>query len=62
MANVVISNKLPQTVSITVLDAQGTPTELRLDANKSSEPMPQERLTPHVHQLAERGHVRVRAV
>lgn len=62
MANVVISNKLPQTVTLTVLDASGSPVELRLDANKNSDPLPKERLTAHVHQLAERGHVRIRAV
>lgn len=62
MANVVIANKLPQSLTLTVLDAQGTPVELRLDANKTSDPLPQERLTPYTTQLAERGHIRVRRV
>jgi uncharacterized protein YccT (UPF0319 family) len=61
MSNVVIANKLPQTVSVTVLDDKGSPIELKLDAFQTSAAMPKERLTPHANQMAANGHIRVRS-
>ncbi len=62
MSNVVLSNKLPQVLTITVLDAGGAPVELKLQPNGTSDPIDRARLTPHVDQLAAAGHIRVRPV
>ena len=58
--NVILSNKLPQLVTVSVKDADGKLVELRLGPNENSAPIAEDRLTDHARLLVGKGHLRLR--
>ncbi len=62
MSDVVLHNKLPQAIAVTILDDTGAPIELRLGAHKKSASIPVERIHAHAYEMASRGHIRIRPV
>jgi hypothetical protein len=57
---VIISNKLPQLVTVTVKGEGGEMADLKLGPNASSEPIDESRLTDHARLLIGKGHLRLR--
>ncbi len=60
MSNIRIHNKLPQTVTLSVIGENGEVQELRLAGNTQSEVLAESQLTDHVRNLAAAGHVKLR--
>jgi hypothetical protein len=57
---VVLHNKLPQLLTVTILDADGRPVECRIPGYGKSDPIPEGRITAHVRQMIAAGHIRQR--
>lgn len=58
--NVIIANKLPQTVRASVLDDAGAPYEIVLGPHAFSAPVDASKLTAHTKGLVQSGHLRLR--
>ncbi len=58
--NVIISNKLPQLVTVALKGDDGKLDELRLGPNASSQPIAETRLTDHARLLISKGYLRLR--
>jgi hypothetical protein len=60
VANVVVQNKLPQVINISIVDGQGSTEEVRLAPFAKSSVVDDSKLTDYTRSLAQKGHVVVR--
>ncbi len=58
--NVIIANKLPQKVSVAVLDGNGKATEVVLPPHGTHGPLPASKVGSYTRKLAGQGHVKIR--
>lgn len=59
MAQIIIANKLPQVLEVSIL-VNGSPESLRLAPNANSQPLDEADLTDHARALAARGVIKIR--
>lgn len=57
---VVIQNKLPQLLPVSVFEDNGTTREIKLGPNSVSEAVEEAKLTPYTLRLVGLGHLRIR--
>ncbi len=55
-----LANKLPQTVAVSMLDAEGKLVEVRIDPHCESAALDDDKLTPHARQLVAAGRLKLR--
>jgi hypothetical protein len=57
---IILHNKLPQMLPVSILDSQGRATEVKLQPNTASAPFEEKQLTLHTRRLVTLGHLRIR--
>jgi hypothetical protein len=62
MAQIILVNKLAQTLSVSIRDESGVVQEVRIPGAGKSEPVEESALTAHTRNMISAGHLKIRPV